>query len=46
MLCAKNAIVVSVTKCPIALDYDGLSRMFRNVGVEFQFFLIAVEKTS
>lgn len=44
--CRENKIIISVTKYPINLDYDKLSAIAEKNRVGFEFFGIAVEKTS
>jgi hypothetical protein len=44
--CQENRIMISVTKYPIRLDFDGIKRTAVEHGLEFEFYGMAVEKTS
>jgi hypothetical protein len=44
--CKENNITISVTKYPINLDFDSMQALVAGYGVSFEFFGIAVGKTS
>ncbi|MDR2648532.1 MAG: radical SAM protein [Clostridiales bacterium] len=44
--CKENKVTVSVTRYPINLDYNAMEKNAEAHGVEFEFFGIAVDKTS
>lgn len=44
--CLENMIIISVTRYPINFNYDELPAIAQKHGIEFEYFGIAVEKTS
>jgi hypothetical protein len=44
--CRDNCITISVTRYPLSFAYDNLPMMAEKYGVNFEFFGIAVEKTT